>query len=92
MTSTLSRKMKIINKLGLHARASAKFVNTANRYSCELQVIRGNKQVNGKSIMGIMMLAASQGTELEIKAYGEHAEEALKAIEDLIHDRFGENE
>lgn len=92
MPNTLSKKLKIINKLGLHARASAKFVNVANRYSCDLHVIRGSKKVNGKSIMGIMMLAASQGTEIEIKASGEEAEQALSAIEDLIQDRFGETE
>ena len=92
MEKRISKKMTIVNKLGLHARASAKFVSTANQYQCEVEVTRGNKCVNGKSIMGIMMLAASQGTELEISATGVDAEPALVAIEALVQDRFGEGE
>ena len=92
MSEKLSRKMTIINKLGLHARASAKFVSTANQYACHIEVSRGNKQVNGKSIMGIMMLAASKGTELEITAEGKDATPALTAIQTLIDARFGETE
>lgn len=92
MTQKISKKLTIINKLGLHARASAKFVNVANRFNCEIEVTRANKQVNGKSIMGIMMLAASQGTEIEVRANGDNAEAAINAIEALVNDRFGEGE
>ncbi len=86
------RKRSISNKLGLHESAYAKFVSVANQYACEVEVARGNKHVNGKSIMGIMMLAASKGTELEISTEGKDAEVALDAINDLINNRFGENE
>ncbi len=92
MSVTISKTITIINKLGLHARASAKFINVANRFNCEIEVTRGNKHVNGKSIMGIMMLAASQGTELQVTATGEHAEAALEAIQTLVNERFGELE
>lgn len=92
MTKSISKKMTIINKLGLHARASAKFVNVANRFNCEIEVSRGNKQVNGKSIMGVMMLAASRGTEIEVSVSGDNPEEALLAIETLVNNRFDESE
>jgi len=92
MTQTLSKKLTIINKLGLHARASAKFVNVANRFNCKIEVSRGTKQVNGKSIMGVMMLAASQGTEIEVIVTGDNANEAIDAITQLVADRFGEGE
>ncbi len=82
----------IINKLGLHARASAKFVATASRFQSSIEVKRGSKTVNGKSIMGIMMLAASKGTELEIIAHGDDADKALESIAQLVADRFGEKE
>jgi len=81
-----------MNKLGLHARASAKFVEQASRYACDIEVCRADKRVNGKSIMGIMMLAASKGCELELIAEGQDAQAALDGLEQLINDRFGENE
>lgn len=87
-----SRTITVINKLGLHARASAKFVATASRFQSSIEVKRGSKSVNGKSIMGIMMLAASKGTELTIIADGDDAEQALKSIEELVANRFGEKE
>lgn len=88
----ITKKITIINKLGLHARAAAKFVATASKYTSELIIIKGNQQVNGKSIMGVMMLAASKGTELDIQADGEDAESLLEAITSLINNRFDEKE
>ncbi|TVQ75218.1 MAG: HPr family phosphocarrier protein [Chromatiaceae bacterium] len=87
-----TREVEIINKLGMHARAAAKFVNLASSYSADLEVEKGNRRVNGKSIMGIMMLAASRGTTVRLIAEGEDAEQALDALEGLIGDRFGEPE
>jgi phosphocarrier protein HPr len=86
------RTLFIRNKLGLHARASARFVSTASRFGCEIKLSRGSVEVNGKSIMGIMMLAAAKGTELMVSAEGEDAEKALDALEDLVNGRFGEAE
>ena len=87
-----SRDITIINKLGLHARAAAKFVATASQYTAGIRVHRGDKSVNGKSIMGVMMLAAGQGTVLTVEAEGEDAEEALDALEALVQERFLETE
>ncbi|ANB01363.1 HPr family phosphocarrier protein [Ectothiorhodospira sp. BSL-9] len=87
-----TREVEIINKLGMHARAAAKFVNLASSYSADLEVEKGNRRVNGKSIMGIMMLAASRGTTVRLIAEGEDAKQALDALEGLIGDRFGEPE
>lgn len=84
--------VKIVNKLGLHARASAKFVSQAARYACNIEVSRGDKTVNGKSIMGVMMLAASKGTELTITATGADATQALQDLDQLVADRFGEDD
>ncbi|HGG60910.1 MAG TPA: HPr family phosphocarrier protein [Gammaproteobacteria bacterium] len=86
------RKIAIVNKLGLHARAAAKFVAMASRYQCEIEVEKKGRVVNGKSIMGVMMLAAAKGSELTLKAHGDDAEEALAAMEALIENRFGEPE
>ncbi len=83
-------EVTIINRLGLHARAAAKFVQAASRYGSEISVERDNKTVNGKSIMGVMMLAASQGTTLKISATGDDADAALSEIVGLINSRFGE--
>lgn len=84
------RSVHICNKLGLHARASAKLVSTAGSFSSEIMLIKENMEVNAKSIMGIMMLAACKGTDLILKAEGDDAEEALEAIEQLVNNRFGE--
>lgn len=86
------KKLTIINKLGLHARAAAKFVAKASRYGCHIEVIRDSKVVNGKSIMGIMMLAASKGTQIELRIDGEDEQTAMNDLEDLINNRFGEAE
>ncbi|MDP1602823.1 MAG: HPr family phosphocarrier protein [Legionella sp.] len=82
----------IINKLGLHARASAKFVATSMKFQSHIDVTKQSKTVNGKSIMGIMMLAASQGSELTLQIEGPDEVEMEKALVDLINDRFGEGE
>jgi len=82
----------LVNKLGLHARAAAKFVQTASSFSSDVHIILNNKKANGKSIMAIMMLAASKGTNIEITASGQDEEEAVKSLETLILDRFGEHE
>lgn len=88
----LTKKITIINKLGLHARASAKLIDHASRYASEIYLLRGNQKVNGKSIMGVMMLAASKGTEIEITAEGEDEEAAMNDLCTLIENKFGENE
>ena len=81
----------IINRLGLHARAAAKFVQTAARFASSVSVTRDDKSVNGKSIMGVMTLAAAQGCELVITTEGEAADAALSALVDLVADKFGES-
>lgn len=88
----IKQKIVIINKLGLHARAAAKLVHLASRFESESKLIRGDKLVNGKSIMGVMMLAASRGTEIELLVDGPDEQEAMKALSDLINDRFGESD
>jgi len=82
----------ICNKLGLHARASAKLAVTASAYPCEIFIAQGNVEVNGKSIMGIMMLAAGKGTTITIRTEGKRDEAALNAIVQLIEEKFGEAE
>jgi len=83
---------EIVNKLGLHARASAKLTQLAGRFSCEVWMERGSRRINAKSIMGVMMLAAGQGTSVLIEAEGADAEPAIAALVKLIGDRFGEGE
>ncbi len=81
----------IINKLGLHARAAAKFVSIANNYPCQIGIGHDAENLcNGKNIMSVMMLAASKGTELHLCANGEQAEQALAALQELIDQRFHE--
>ncbi len=80
----------ILNRLGLHARPAAKFVQTAARFDSQIQVSRNGKNVNGKSIMGMMMLAAAQGAVIEITTEGNDADEALSVLTSLVADRFGE--
>ncbi|MEC9411648.1 MAG: HPr family phosphocarrier protein [Pseudomonadota bacterium] len=82
----------IIIKLGLHARAAAKFVTTASAYDAEITVTRENRTVNGKSIMGVMMLAAAKGSQITVTAEGDDAEQALQGLDTLINDFFGEGE
>ena len=82
----------IVNKLGLHARASAKFVTLASGFPCEVWLERCGKRVNGKSIMGVMMLAASKGTVLTLETEGDQAEACAEALLALAASRFGEEE
>jgi phosphocarrier protein HPr len=86
----LSRELLIINKRGLHARASAKFVQMVERFNAEIWVTRGSETVGGTSIMGLMMLAAGPGTSIVVSAAGPEAEAALAAITQLIADKFHE--
>lgn len=85
-------EVEIINKLGLHARASSKFTQTASRFPCEIWVSRAGRRVNAKSIMGVMMLAAARGSKIEIEATGEQENEALAALLALVNNRFDEAE
>ena len=82
----------ISNKLGLHARASAKLTKLAGSYPCEVWLARGERRVNAKSIMGVMMLAAGLGTEIVVETNGEREQEAMDALLALIADKFGEGE
>ena len=84
--------IKIINKLGLHARASAKLTQVANQFESDIWIEKNDKKVNAKSIMGIMMLAASQGADIKISTEGVDEKEALNSISALINDYFGEGE
>jgi phosphocarrier protein HPr len=86
------RPVTIINKLGLHARAAAKFVTVASSFSSEIDIAKDGQKVNGKSIMGVMMLAASRGTELIIMVNGSDETEAADSLENLVAERFGEQE
>jgi len=80
----------IMNNLGLHARAAASFVKIANRFQSEIFVQKDDVSVNGKSIMGVLMLAASKGARIEVSADGDDSKEAISALEQLVEDKFGE--
>ena len=86
----LEKQLTIVNKLGLHARASAKLVQHASHYSSDIKIIRDIKEVNGKSIMGVMMLAASKGTQIILRINGEDEKDALDDLSTLIDNGFGE--
>ena len=88
----LARDLLIVNKKGLHARASAKFVQTVERFDADVTVTRCGETVGGRSIMGLLTLGAAQGTTITVTAEGDEAEACLDAISDLIADRFGEDE
>jgi phosphocarrier protein len=88
----ITREVVIRNRLGLHARAAAQFVKTAGRFKAEIIVEVGRQKVNGKSIMGLLMLAAAQGTTLRLRAAGEDGSAALQALAGLVEGRFGERE
>ena len=87
-----SEDINIINKLGLHARASAKLTQLAGQYPCEIFLSKGGRRVNAKSIRGVMMLAAGMGSVVTLETTGEKEQEAFDAIKALINDRFGEGE
>ena len=86
----IKAKTTIVNNLGLHARAATKFATTANLFASNIAVQCNTKTVDGKSVMSLMLLAAAKGTELEIAATGDDQDEALRALLDLIADKFGE--
>jgi len=83
-------ELTISNEDGLHARPAAKFVRLANRFACEIWVEKDNEEINGKSIMGLMMLAAAQGTVIKVSTEGEGAEEALTQLKALVDSGFDE--
>jgi len=88
----IRRVLEIVNKKGLHARASAKFVQTVERFDAEVTVTRGSDSVGGTSIMGLMMLSAAEGTEIIVEAAGRQAAEVMQALEDLVTTGFGEDD
>ena len=88
----IKKNTTISNKLGLHARASAKLTKLAGSFPCEVWISRGERRVNAKSIMGVMMLAAGMGTEVTLETSGDKEQEAMDALLALIEDKFGEGE
>ena len=86
----IEKEIAIINRLGLHARPAAMFVRISSRYRCEVWVAKEGEEVNGKSIMGLMMLAAGQGSKLRIRCDGPDADKAMQELEELINARFNE--
>ena len=89
---SLRRVLEIVNKKGLHARASAKFVQTVEKFDAQVTVTRGSESVGGTSIMGLMMLSAATGTEITVEAKGKQAAEAMEAITELVTSGFGEED
>src|SRR5215475_8222920 len=88
--STMTKDLTVLNKLGIHARPAAMFVKTANRFTCEIFVEKDGEKVNGKSIMGLMMLAAGPGSTLTVHAHGHDASQALTELESLFKAKFEE--
>jgi phosphocarrier protein HPr len=88
----IKREIRVVNKLGLHARASAKLTQAASGFRSEVWISRNGRRVNGKSIMGVMMLAAGLGSTVELETHGEDEQDAMTAIEALFAQRFGEAE
>lgn len=86
----LKRKITIKNKLGLHARAAVKFVNLANRFNSSVKILKDRNEIDGKSVLGILTLAAIQGTEITLKVSGRDESQALKALVSLINNKFEE--
>ena len=87
----VEKEITIVNRLGMHARPAAMFVRVASRYRCEVWVEKEGEQINGKSIMGLMMLAAGQGSKLRVRCEGQDADRALQEIEQLIASKFNED-
>jgi phosphocarrier protein len=88
----IEHQITIVNRLGLHARAAAKLVGLASQFDSDIHIVRDQREVNAKSIMGVMMLAASRGTEISLRISGDDETQALEAIVSLIENRFGEDE
>lgn len=91
MSQRVQRELTVINKLGLHARAAARLVTLASSFAADIRLARGDREVNGKSIMGVLMLAAGQGSRVELRAEGADAVEAVAEIQALFDNRFGED-
>jgi phosphocarrier protein len=89
---SISKDIEIINKLGMHARAAAQFVQLASSFSSHIEIEKDNQRVNGKSIMGVMMLAASKGSNVTLHANGDDEDDSLIKLEELINNRFNEDE
>ena len=92
MSTEARRTLRIVNKLGLHARAAAKLIDLASGFESRIRILRDGREADAKSIMRVMMLAASKGTSIEVVAQGADAAEAVDAIERLVADRFDESE
>ncbi len=90
--SEAQAKFTIINQLGLHARAATKLVQLASKYPCEVEVSRGDQAANGKSVMGVLLLCGSKGTVIDVRAKGDRADECVRAIGELIENKFGEGQ
>ncbi|HEV2393501.1 MAG TPA: HPr family phosphocarrier protein [Verrucomicrobiae bacterium] len=90
-SAIMTKDFMVVNKLGIHARPAAMFVKTANRFACEIFVEKDGEKVNGKSIMGLMMLAAGPGSKLTVHAHGQDASQALDEIETLLKRKFDED-
>ena len=88
----IAKKLEIKNKLGLHARAAALLVQTVNKFSAQVNVSKDGQTADGRSIMGVLTLAATQGSKIQIEANGEDAEKVVKALEKLLDNRFNEDE
>jgi phosphocarrier protein HPr len=91
-SSEAEAKFTIINQLGLHARAATKLVQLASKFPCEVEVARGDQAANGKSVMGVLLLCGSKGTVIDVRAKGERADECVRAIGELIENKFGEGQ
>ncbi|MBN2715325.1 MAG: HPr family phosphocarrier protein [Deltaproteobacteria bacterium] len=91
MDEIATTRLTIINDLGLHARAATLLVQTASRFESDLYISKDGRQINGKSIMGVLLLTAGKGTELEVEAIGADCQELIDAIEELVKNKFGED-
>ena len=88
----IERQIEIVNRLGLHARAAAKLVHTAAKFRSEIKILKGEEEVDGKSILGILLLAAGRGTTITVKVAGEDEAAAVDAVQELIERKFDESE
>ena len=89
--NVVEQRLQITNELGMHARAATKFVQTANKYSSAVTVEKDGQSVNGKSIMGVLMLVAAKGSWIQVRCTGPDADDAMKALAALVKDKFGED-